>query len=246
VGKSSKSRNDSDRQAKLEQMRAEAKASERRRTMLIVGVVVAVGLAIIGAGAYPLIKQNQKEGKALISIGASASAAKCGDYVTEKAEGNQNHVELGVQIPYTAAPPAFGPHWPDWAPMSRKFFEAGDRPELEILVHNLEHGYTILWYDETIADDSGAMSDLRAIAKKFPSSTDLNDKFLVAPWTSTDAGEFPDGMHLALSHWSMGGTHGNPDEQTGIWQYCGAVSGAAVASFLEDYPYTDSPEPGAM
>ena len=37
---------------------------------------------------------------------------------------------------------------------TRKFYTEDDRPELEALVHNLEHGYTILWYDETIADDA--------------------------------------------------------------------------------------------
>ena len=50
----------------------------------------------------------------------------------------------------------------------------------------------------------------------------------------------------SLTHWSMGGTHGNPDEQTGIWQYCAKPSGEAVADFMDAYPYTDSPEPGAM
>jgi hypothetical protein len=43
----------------------------------------------------------------------------------------------------------------------------------------------------------------------------------------------------------MGDTNGNPEGQLGITQYCGEPSGEAVAAFVEDYPYTDSPEPGA-
>jgi hypothetical protein len=35
-------------------------------------------------------------------------------------------------------------------------------------------------------------------------------------------------------------------KQVGVWQYCGAPSGEVVDQFVKDYPYTDSPEPGAM
>ena len=43
----------------------------------------------------------------------------------------------------------------------------------------------------------------------------------------------------------MGDTNGNPEGQQGITQYCGEPSGEVVSTFIEDYPYTDSPEPGA-
>ena len=52
----------------------------------------------------------------------------------------------------------------------------------------------------------------------------------------------PDGKHIALTHWSVG----DGEEQVGVWQYCDAPSGEAVAQFAEDYPYSDSPEPAAM
>ena len=53
------------------------------------------------------------------------------------------------------------------APFNRKFYTDKDRPELEALVHNLEHGYTILWYDDTIADDPDELNVIDAIADKF-------------------------------------------------------------------------------
>jgi hypothetical protein len=125
-----------------------------------------------------------------------------------------------------------------------------DRPPLEALVHNLEHGYTILWYDQSVADDDGEMRELQAIAEKFQSNDDnMRDKFIVAPWTSDDEGgkKFPDGQHLALTHWSAGGVGvTDASKQVGAFQYCSKVSGAAVASFVKKYPYFDSPEPGAM
>ena len=73
---------------------------------------------------------------------------------------------------------------------------------------------------------------------------DLTDKFIALPWTEEDGKAFPDGAHVALTHW-----YADPDtleDQQGIWQYCDAPSGEVVAQFVEDYPYTDSPEPNAM
>jgi hypothetical protein len=128
--------------------------------------------------------------------------------------------------------------------MTRKFYTAKDRPDVGYLVHNLEHGYNILWYDETVADDDKQVAAVEAIANKFP-GTDFENKFIAAPWTADDGEPFPDGAHVALTHWSMGGTNGNPEGQQGITQYCDAPSGEVVAQFVEDYPYTDSPEPGA-
>jgi hypothetical protein len=32
----------------------------------------------------------------------------------------------------------------------------------------------------------------------------------------------------------------------GVFQYCSKPSGAALKTFMLDYPYTDSPEPDAM
>jgi hypothetical protein len=237
-----------DRRAVIEQMRKEQQRAEKKRTGAIIAVAAVIGLVIIGMGAYPLIKDSRTQdalGKEeLAGLGVAADAAGCQDIVVKKATGSADHRPEGSDLPYTDAPPATGAHYPTWAPMTRKFYTAQDRPELGYLVHNLEHGYSILWYDETIADDDEKLAVVKAISKKFP-GTDFENKFIVAPWTSEDGGSFPDGAHVALTHWSMGGTNGNPKGQHGITQFCGEPSGEAVASFVEDYPYTDSPEPGA-
>ncbi|WP_395693805.1 DUF3105 domain-containing protein [Nocardioides sp.] len=251
-GKSAKS----DRQAVVEQMRKQQQSAERRRSSIIVVVCVAVALAIVAVPAYTIIKNKLDErkytSKALDQIGAPASA--CQDIVTKKADGNQNHVPVGTPVDYTTAPPAFGPHWNEAgvapAPFARKFYTAKDRPELEALVHNLEHGYTILWYDASVADDADQLSQVKAIAAKFEDSSDsFRDKFIAAPWTSDDEGgkAFPDGAHVALTHWSAGGT-GETDQakQLGAFQYCSAPSGAALQTFMEKYPFSDTPEPNAM
>jgi hypothetical protein len=243
-----------DRQAVIEQMRKKQKSAERRRGTVIVATCVLVALVIVGIAAVPIIMdkldERELDSTALADLGAAASS--CEKITTEKAEGNQEHVPTGTEVDYPQSPPAFGKHWNESgvapAPFARKFYTSEDRPEVEALVHNLEHGYTILWYDETIAKDDDALADIEAIAEKFDGDS-LRDKFIAAPWQKSDddEGTFPDGQHVALTHWSAGGV-GETDttKQVGVWQYCSAPSGAAVEEFVKQYPYFDSPEPDAM
>jgi hypothetical protein len=180
-------------------------------------------------------------------IGVEESAASCDPVKKESASGSGQHVTVGQPIEYKQAPPAYGEHWGNFLRGAeiRPMYTTEDRPPVEQLVHSLEHGHTILWYDDTLAGDDKELEDLQAIARKFPSTTEPTDKFIAAPWRSSDGAAFPEGTHLALTHWSMGGTNGNPEGQLGVWQYCSKVSGAVVDEFMKQYPYSDSPEPTA-
>jgi hypothetical protein len=247
----------SDRQAVIDEIRKKQKGAEKRRGFAIVGVCALIAVLIVAAAAYRPVRNwwdlRKFKDVDLASIGAPASA--CGKVETEKADGNQQHEPAGTQITYDHAPPAFGSHWNEAgvapAPFNRKFYTEKDRPELEALVHNLEHGYTILWYDQTAADDASTMNEIEGLSDKFRANSDnLRFKFIAAPWTSDDekeSGKFPDGKHIVLSHWSAGGS-GETDtsKQVGVFQYCSQPSGAALEKFMLDYPYTDSPEPDAM
>jgi len=242
-----KTQKTADRRAVVEQLRREQKRRERQRGLLVLGAAVAVAALIIGFAVWQALKAESSSNRALSAIGPSPSSAGCQDIVTKKATGNQVHEPVGQKILYPDAPPADGPHWGNYLQGSelRHFYSTDDRPPVERLVHSLEHGHTILWYDKTIADDSSALADVQAIAKKFPSNSDPTDKFIAAPWTSADGKAFPGGKHVALTHWSMGGTNGNPKGQLGVWQYCSQVSGTAVQDFMAKYPFSDSPEPAA-
>lgn len=241
----------SERQRVVEQMRAEQRRAERRRGTLIVVVCALLAVGIIGAAAYQPIhdalQKSKYDGKSLTAIGAPASV--CQPVTTKKATGNQQHIPDGSPVSYPEAPPAFGKHYVDPDSMTRKFYTAADRPALGTLVHNEEHGYTILWYDDTVAGDNDEMTQIRAIADKFSGTTDLRHKFKAVPWTSSDGQAFPKGQHVAFTHWSVDGTSkassGNAQQQ-GVWQYCSKVSGSALQAFTLDYPYSDSPEPNGM
>jgi len=232
-------------------MRARQKAAERRRGLIIVVVCVTIAVGIIAAAAWgPVVdhfRTAQYAGKPLEQIGAPAGA--CQKPTTKPATGNQQHLPDGSPISYPDNPPAFGKHYIDPDPMARKFYTAADRPALGTLVHNEEHGYTILWYDDTVSGSSAQMSQIRAIADKFAGTSDLRHKFKAVPWTKGDGKPFPSGQHVAFTHWSVGGAQNaaaGQAKQVGVWQYCSSVSGAALQSFMADYPYTDSPEPNGM
>lgn len=229
---------------------ARQKNAERTRGLAIVGVCILAAVLIVGAAAYVPIKswwdKRGLQDVALSDIGAPASA--CQDVITKPADGSQDHVAVGTPLDLEDAPPAFGQHYDRWEPIDRKFYQASDRPEIGKLIHNLEHGYTILWYDETAADDAAMMTDIEALADKFGGDNDnYRNKFKAAPWTEDDGPDFPEGQRVAFTHWSVGGT--GPDatgEQVGAWQYCSTPSGEALESFMDTYPYTDSPEPDAI
>lgn len=246
--------NSKDRRAVVDQVRA-AERGQRGRGLVILGTCVAVALAIVGSTLWfgsgvPYVSKQwydnrEFRGLDVDQIGAPASA--CGDITTKPASGNNDHVEPGTDVDYPDSPPAFGTHWSEWESMDRKFYTAEDRPGLGKLVHNLEHGYTLLWYDATVAGDPDLMADVEAIADKYRGTDNMRLKFKAVPWLEDDGDAFPDGQHVALTHWSNGGVGQDATgEQLGVWQYCSAPSGEAVQSFMEKYPYLDSPEPDAM
>jgi hypothetical protein len=242
-----------DRRAAVDKIRREQKRADQRQGAIIVGVCVVIALLIVGLTAFRPIKDwwdlRKFNDLQLAEIGAPASA--CGEITTKKADQNQ-HVG-NAQVEYADAPPTFGNHWDAPDRFDKWFYTAEERPEVEQLVHNLEHGYTIVWYDETIAEDPDALVELEAVAEKFNKlaggsgpTANMRAKFKVVPWTSEDGKAFPDGQHVALTHWSRGGApEGDRSKEQGIAQYCSEFSGEALEDFMEKYPYTDSPEPNA-
>jgi Protein of unknown function (DUF3105) len=231
-------RKPNNRRERIEQMRRQQQAAERRRTVIIVAACALVGLVIIGAAAWiPVMSWiNDPARKAMSEFGVSASQAGLSKVSKDSAAGVSDHVPDGTPVKYKTQPPSSGKHWAQPAPFERKFYAIEDRPQLETLVHNLEHGYTIVWYDETIADDEEQLGLLRDIARRFESSElDNAKKLIVAPWATTD-GKLPAGKHIALTHWSSDAGHR---------QYAEKVSGQAIEQFMKKYPAEDSPEPNA-
>ncbi|MPZ60769.1 MAG: DUF3105 domain-containing protein [Propionibacteriales bacterium] len=250
MGKSSKAQ---ERRARIERLERERKSAERKRMLLFSSVIAVIALGIIGATGWSLWQDRQAERQAeqraedpISEIGATEAQAGCDPVEQKPASGGGQHIPDGQPIEYPDTPPASGPHWDQWERFARTFYTADDRPDVERLVHNLEHGYSILWYDETIADDSEAMVQIQAIAKKYDGNErDPANAFIAVPWTSEDRGDLPNGKHLALTHWWVDPENNQQGEETAVSRYCERPSGAVVEQFMEDYPQSEAREPGA-
>ena len=246
----SKQNKNRERREKVEQMRREAQAKERRRTLAVVAACVVVALIIVGAAGYKIYQDNQDKNELaatdLSSIGEAAKAAGCGSIQEADASGQGEHTTDPVS--YSVNPPPFGAHNPTPDSSGKHFFSTDDRPPVEVLVHNEEHGWTIVWYDETIADDAEQMKLLKATADKFDShGQDPNYNMIIAPWTKDDGDPIADGKHIAFTHWSVHQPTWDrekfkQDPSYGESQYCDTYSGEALDTFMKKFPYDDAPE----
>ena len=232
---------DRDRRAKVEAMRKEQQAKERRKSLMFIVLAVVVGLGLVAAAAVPsyLKSRNDPAKKALSSFGVAADAADCGDIETKdgtNTEALRKHDPDGTVEKYATVPPSYGPHWGAPVFPARTFYTERDKPQMEQLVHNLEHGYTVLWYDDTIKGK--ALSTLEDLATS-ASNSDMagpGNKFIASAWDDA-YGTFPSGKHVGISHWGA---------KASAIQLCGKVSGGAVEAFMKKFPSTDAPEPNAQ
>jgi hypothetical protein len=235
VGKASSQKQS--RREMVEKMQRDQARSDKRRTLAIVAASILVGLAIIAYPAIKLIQDSRTRDQALSAFGVGAAAASCDKIIDDKASGTQIHEPDGKAIMYPVSPPSSGPHYATWAPFGKKFY-TDDRPPVPNLVHNLEHGYTILWYRDTLPQDQ--IDQIEQISKaKLPDSS--LGKFIAAPFKESDGQAWPEGKNVAFSHWS-GNTQG-ATEAFGHRQFCGSVSGEALTQFMDKYPALDAQEP---
>lgn len=225
-----------DRKARLAEIQKQQKAKERK---VVIGIVIGCVALLVALGGVVAYAISDAKSKQLPNLGVSAGAARCDPVTTDPPGGTGDHVGPGTPSPdqtrvdYQTSPPSSGAHFaaPDLS--GQKFYTAADRPPLETLVHNLEHGYTVLWYDGAKA--KGKEQLLRDIADQANRQPQAQGTFLVVEWDSS-RGQFPADKPYALAHWA---------KDAGKRQFCGDLSGAAVVDFITDFPASDNPESGA-
>lgn len=218
------------RRAEAERIRAEHKRAERRRNIIAYGSAGLVALLILGAAIAPTVikRMNDPARKSLSSFGVSSSAAKCTDVpISDK---RQDHVTTTVKD-YKNIPPASGPHFNDaTAPetTSARFFGPSYKAAPESFVHNLEHGYLVVWYAPDLGKaDQELLKDLTTKLAK----DRIARKVKTVPWDKA-RGAFPAGKKVAVTAW-------------GVQQTCGEISGEAIGKFSKDHPVSAAPEGNA-
>lgn len=215
---------DKDRRARLEQLKRQQRAAERRKTMLTIVSGLVVGAILIAIPVVTtLLKSSEKKRKAAVGYvstpTAAAKAADCTGVRNDKMSGAAAHT--GDRVDYDSAPPSSGRHNDDPLPDSIHFYAQSEHPSVERAVHLLEHGFVIGWYDTKLPADQ--------VAKLKAASTTAGDRFVAVPW---DRSTFGDNRHFALTAW-------------GRTQRCATVSDKAVSEFVDKYVNATAPEAGA-
>lgn len=141
----------------IDQRRVDSRASESESGLpvgaVIGGIVVVLAL---GAGIYVTqlggnsgtsgVSPDGVEAASLDSSGNATLLANVSQFPSE----GRNHVSPGTDIQYSQTPPLSGTHYGDWS--ERGYFE--EPQEYGYLVHSLEHGAVIIYYDEGATSQS--------------------------------------------------------------------------------------------
>ena len=233
------------RRDKLASFEAARKKEARTRTIRLLVICFVLAMGLLAYPVYLFVDDYRSRNADLGTLGVDLAAAGCEQIAESPASGNQSHVEDGTPVTYTEFPPAYGQHYAQPAAFERKFYTTDDRPPVEQLVHNLEHGYTIAWYR-----DGAPQADVQALERvgKTFSGEDYQpeDKFIAAPWADSDGGPFPAGKNVVLTRWTADPNDpSDTTKQFGVRQACTSVSGQAIKDFMAKYPAINSPEPNA-
>jgi hypothetical protein len=216
VPKSSNRKNETrranrDRRQRLEELRRQQRATERRKNFIFAGTATVIAIGLIAGAVIPTWlhdraqAQKRREANARIkrvvqlAPTAAEKAAGClgvhqdplspaAQHVTEPIDYAKQHFgdTAGGTPPL---PPSGGEHNPVSLGDKTRFYPLAEKPRPERAVHNLEHGYVVAWYDaKTPAKD---VSTLQTLATTLP-------RFLVVGWWQ---GDLPADKHVVLTSW---------------------------------------------
>lgn len=179
-----------------EQRRREQQRAARRRNLVTLSIA-----ALVLALVVVLVVQN-RESEDVAAQGVSAEKAGCTEIEEHEIEG-ANHVES--EPAYQTNPPTSGDHLA--TPAAAGFYDQPQRTGA--LVHSMEHGQIIFWYDPQAPDET--IEALEAVVDQ------QFDESIAVPW---DDLESP--YTFAMTAW-------------GASQQCRQVSQAVVDDFRKEY-----------
>lgn len=226
-----------DRKQRLEELRSQQKASERRKNFLFAGSAIAIALILIGAAVIPAYLHDRNQ-KAKEKVGYQASptsaekAAGCTGVHNDPLSAAAEHVEGPIDYKkekygddsggLTPIPPTGGKHNAVSLGDTVRFYPLSQKPRPERAVHNLEHGYIVVWYDSKLPADQ--VKKLETLAKG------TLTRLLVVGWWQ---GDLPADKHVVFTSW------GRTDR-------CTTVSDAMASEFYSDHLNADiAPEAGS-
>lgn len=228
-----------DRQARIEELRAAKRKTDRRKSLAAVCVCLLGACAAFGKTGYNWVEHKVHDPlkQSIVSFGVPLADAGCGTITADRAAPSGQHVSEGTRVAYATVPPTSGRHYDRQVSFDADpFFTTKNNPPVENLVQNLEHGYTVLWYDSTLPRKK--QDEIQGLAAKLRNDA-IYQLFIATPWDPA-YGALPNGKPIALSHWSGPATRNGP--AYGHRLFCGQLSGAGVREFMDKFPATDAPE----
>ena len=125
-----------------EERLAERKRAARRRNLITFGIAGLVTALVV------FLIMSERGGEE--NVGVAAGKAGCDAIERDEVTGEADHVDEGTTQTYEQDPPTSGPHYA--TPAAPDFYT--DDIEKERVVHNLEHGFIVFWYDPDAPDDT--------------------------------------------------------------------------------------------
>lgn len=130
-------------------------------TKMILGPI---GLAVLMVGLIAGLAYRNRSQQVAFDPSTEAGKAALSAVETSPDKGRK-HVEPGEPVKYEQVFPTSGPHDP--TPIAPGFYTQAQRPEQ--LVHSLEHGNIVVYYDEA---DAQTKQTLESWATEFPGAWD--------------------------------------------------------------------------
>jgi hypothetical protein len=156
-----------------------AREQRIRRRQYGLSAVILVGVVALGGIVYALSVRAQEE--------PAAVQGAIEREVTIMAD--TSHYPEGQAMPaHNSNPPTSGPHYASTYPVG--FYteeQAANLPQLPegFLVHNLEHGYVIFWYNCALVEDEESCANLQGEIQEVMEQAD-NFKVIGFPWPSLE------------------------------------------------------------
>ena len=191
--------------------RAQQRQAARRSNLVTAGIAAVVVVAVV---ALVLSGRDDPGQQITVPAGVAASAAGCTE-IEQFPEQGREHIDLGAEhAPYNSTPPTSGPHY--GTPADAGFYPNPLPPEQ--LVHNLEHGQIVIWYDPSAPEST--LDGIQALVEggnREAQRSGFVEPLLAAPFEGLEQGS-----EYALTGWRN-------------LQSCAAYSRAAINDFRAEF-----------
>jgi hypothetical protein len=142
--------------------------------VLVVGVLILALVLLFGGTPDPSLGvQQPNDGGQHVAPGTD-----CRD------PAQQNDTTLCGTDPYSSLPAASGPHW-DASALAQWGTYSTAQPETQ-LIHNLEHGGIVIWYDPEAIDADAVDALASYVNTQTATGVSGRYKFILSPWGGAD------------------------------------------------------------